>query len=49
MNAQGAERRKFRRVFFSKEDKIVAYIVFPENQKIPVEAGIMNLSEEGAW
>lgn len=47
MNAEGAERRKFRRIFFTKEDKIVAYIVFPENHEIPVEAGVMNLSEEG--
>ncbi len=47
MNAQGDERRKFRRVFFTKEDKIAAYIVSPENNKLPVEAGVMNLSEEG--
>ncbi len=47
MNAQGAERRKFRRVFFSKEDNISAYITFSENQDIPVEAAVMNLSEEG--
>jgi len=47
MSDKEAERRKFRRVFFTKEDKIVAYVIFPENKEIPVQAGVMNLSEEG--
>ena len=47
MNTHWEERRKYRRVFFKKEDGIVASFTFPEIQGDPVEAGVMNLSEEG--
>jgi hypothetical protein len=47
MNAHGEERRKYRRVFFRKEDAISASFTFPEIQEESVDAGVMNLSEEG--
>lgn len=47
MENQGVEKRKFPRVYFTKEDKILALITFPGTQKKPIEAGVMNLSQEG--
>ena len=47
MENQGVERREFRRIFFPKEDNILALITFSGIQKEPVEAGVMSLSEEG--
>ena len=47
MNAQDEERRKYRRVFFKKEDAIAASFTFPGIQEEPVDADVMNLSEEG--
>ena len=47
MNTHWEERRKYRRVFFKKEDAITASFTFPGIQEEPVEAGVMNLSEEG--
>ena len=47
MNAHWEERRKYRRVFFKKEDAITAWFTFPGIQEKPVEADVMNLSEEG--
>ena len=47
MNPHWEERRKYRRVFFNKEDEITASFTFPGIQEEPVEAGVMNLSEEG--
>ena len=47
MNTHWEERRKYRRVFFKKEDGIVASFTFPEIQGDPLEADVMNLSEDG--
>ena len=47
MNAHGEERRKYRRVFFRKEDAIAASFTFPGILEEPVDAEVMNLSEEG--
>ncbi len=47
MNDRWEERRKYRRVFFRKEDAIAASLTFPGIQEESVEADVMNLSEEG--
>lgn len=47
MNDHWEERRKYRRIFFRKEDAIAASLTFPGIQKEPVDADVMNLSEEG--
>lgn len=47
MNTHWEERRKHRRVFFKKEDAITASFTFPGIQEEPVEADVLNLSQEG--
>lgn len=47
MNAEGHERRKFVRVFFQADEKVMSQVVFPNEDNKTVAAGVLNLSEEG--
>jgi predicted RNA binding protein with dsRBD fold (UPF0201 family) len=47
MNTQGHERRKFVRIFFQSDEKVMSTVVFPNEDNKKVTAGVLNLSEEG--
>lgn len=47
MNSENGNRRKFKRVFFDAEDKIIAKFSIPGGQKKPIAARVLNLSEGG--
>ncbi len=48
MTKFGAEKRRFKRVFFSKRDGIVAEIKLPEEDQ-QIKAQVLNLSEGGIF
>jgi hypothetical protein len=45
----GSERRKFERIFFSKQDEIMASLVIPEYSEKPIAVQIMNLATGGIF
>ena len=47
MSVEGHERRKFVRIFFPTDEKVMSTLVFPNENNTTISANVMNLSEEG--
>jgi len=47
MSAEEHERRKFVRIFFPADEKVMSTVVFPNENNKTISANVMNLSEEG--
>jgi len=47
MGGDGKERRRYERVFFTRDEEIVGSISFPNREATPIPAGVLNLSECG--
>ena len=46
---QNSDRRKFERIFFSKQDEIMASLVIPDYSEKPIAVQVLNIARGGIF